>query len=289
MLFTRDLRVHDNPALAAACEAEHVVPAFVFDDAILAGSFAAPNRVRFLRESLADLRTSLRMLGGDLVVRRGDPAAEVARLATDTGADSLFLVGERSAYGTRRLGRLCDLDLKVSALPGITVVPPGDLTPATGDHYRVFTPYWRAWDSAHWRPIAETPTRMRLPVGVDSGELPTHLASGAPSPASHPAAKRQDAPASRHGGTRTPPPTNASATISPPTARPGSPPTSSSAASHRWRWRRRARTDSGASSRGATSTIRSPPPSPHCPGATTGRADEAGTGTRKPSLLGGTA
>ena len=34
VLFTRDLRVHDNPALHAACEeCERVVPLFVLDDA----------------------------------------------------------------------------------------------------------------------------------------------------------------------------------------------------------------------------------------------------------------
>src|SRR5262245_23224486 len=60
MLFTRDLRVRDNPALVAACRAERVVPVFVFDDALLGGPFAAPNRVRFLLDSLADLRESLR-------------------------------------------------------------------------------------------------------------------------------------------------------------------------------------------------------------------------------------
>nr|WP_285701000.1 deoxyribodipyrimidine photo-lyase [Actinomadura sp. NBRC 104412] len=182
MLFTRDLRVRDNPALAAACEAGQVVPVFVFDDAILGGSFAVPNRVRFLLESLADLRESLRGLGGDLVVRRGDPVAEVARLAKDTGADALFLADERSAYGSRRLARLRELDLEVSALPGITVVTPGDLTPASGDHYRMFTPYWRVWDAAKWRPVARTPRRVRLPAGVDPGALPDDLASGESSP-----------------------------------------------------------------------------------------------------------
>ncbi|WP_433229744.1 cryptochrome/photolyase family protein [Actinomadura formosensis] len=190
MLFTRDLRVRDNPALAAACEAEHVVPVFVFDDAILTGPFAAANRVRFLRESVADLRRSLRELGGDLVVRRGDPVAEVARLAGDTGARSLFLADERSAYGTRRLAGLRGLGLDVSALPGITVVPPGDLTPANGDHYRVFTPYWRAWDAARRRPAAKTPGRMRLPPGVEPGRPPADPVPGSPSPGLAPGGER---------------------------------------------------------------------------------------------------
>ena len=55
VLFNRDLRVHDNPALAAAARAERVVPLFVFDEALLGSRFAAPNRVAFMREALHDL------------------------------------------------------------------------------------------------------------------------------------------------------------------------------------------------------------------------------------------
>ena len=48
VLFTRDLRVHDNLALStAAHEAERIVPLFVFDDAIIGSVFAPPNRVTF--------------------------------------------------------------------------------------------------------------------------------------------------------------------------------------------------------------------------------------------------
>ncbi|MFC5745255.1 cryptochrome/photolyase family protein [Actinomadura rugatobispora] len=186
MLFTRDLRIRDNPALAAACRADRVVPLFVLDDAILDGRFAAPNRVRFLHDSLADLRESLRGLGGDLVVRRGDPAAQVARLAGETGARTVFLADDRSAYATRRLAALRGIapGLEVTACPGVTVVPPGALTPAGGDHYRVFTPYWRAWSAARHRPVADTPRKLRPAPGVRPGALPrlASLTSGTPSP-----------------------------------------------------------------------------------------------------------
>ncbi|WP_067460871.1 cryptochrome/photolyase family protein [Actinomadura macra] len=192
LLFTRDLRVHDNPALAAACGADRTVPVFVFDDAILDGPFAAPNRVRFLLDSLADLRKSLRERGGDLVVRRGDPVTEVARLAAETHADSVALADERSAYATRRLGRLREEGLTVSVHPGVTVVPPGELTPAGGDHYRVFTPYWRAWDEARWRPAVDAPTAVRLPSRVRVGALPqlADLTSGSLSPDLAPGGER---------------------------------------------------------------------------------------------------
>jgi deoxyribodipyrimidine photo-lyase len=69
-LFTRDLRVHDQPALAAAAAAgEMVVPLFVVDDGIRRGGFVHPNRARFLAESLGDLDDALRRRGGGLVVR----------------------------------------------------------------------------------------------------------------------------------------------------------------------------------------------------------------------------
>ena len=55
VLFNRDLRTHDNPALVAATRADAVVPLFVVDPAILAAAARSPNRLRFLRESLEDL------------------------------------------------------------------------------------------------------------------------------------------------------------------------------------------------------------------------------------------
>ncbi|MGH3095241.1 MAG: deoxyribodipyrimidine photo-lyase, partial [Streptosporangiales bacterium] len=70
VVFTRDLRVHDNPGLAAAAAGhEYVVPVFVEDDAITGSRFAAPGRARFLAECLSDLDDSLRRLGARLVVR----------------------------------------------------------------------------------------------------------------------------------------------------------------------------------------------------------------------------
>ena len=56
VVFTRDLRLHDNPALHQAyVRARQVVPLFVVDPAL--GTRSA-NRARFLAESLADLRAS---------------------------------------------------------------------------------------------------------------------------------------------------------------------------------------------------------------------------------------
>ena len=92
VLFTRDLRVHDNPALAvAAREAERIVPLFVFDEAILESAFARPHRVAFLLDALRDLDASLTARGARLVLRSGDLVAETLALARGVGASAVFV------------------------------------------------------------------------------------------------------------------------------------------------------------------------------------------------------
>ena len=181
VLFTRDLRVADNPALALACRsARHVVPLFVLHDGL---GFAVPNRVRFLHDCLADLRDSLRQRGGDLVIRHGDPVAEAMRVADETGADGLVLAGDVSAYARRRWQRLAEgcraRRMALRAVDSVTVVPPGAVAPAGGDHFKVFTPYWRAWSEREWRAGVAAPGTVTLPPGIEPGALPEAAAAAA--------------------------------------------------------------------------------------------------------------
>ena len=55
VVFTRDLRVADHPALIRATRASKVVCAFIHDDAVRSGRPRHPLRTRFLSECLADL------------------------------------------------------------------------------------------------------------------------------------------------------------------------------------------------------------------------------------------
>ena len=177
VLFTRDLRLHDHPALtAAARHADRVVPAFVLDDRLVSGRSGTPNRLAFLLESLRDLDTSLRSRGSRLVVRRGEVVAEVARLAVETEAEGIYMSEDFSGYARerqRRLGRACeDERLKLRTFEGVTVVPPGELLPAGGDHYKVFTPYWRVWRSTPRRSPLGAPRRLRSPSRIRRQPLP---------------------------------------------------------------------------------------------------------------------
>ncbi|WP_155389444.1 cryptochrome/photolyase family protein [Catellatospora paridis] len=187
VLLTRDLRVHDHPALAASCaNAERVVPLFVADPAL----GVPDNRRRFLLESLQDLRDGLRRRGGDLLVRSGDPVAEAVRTAREVAAEGIALTADVSGYAARRqerLARACARErLALKLFPGVTIVPAGEVTPSTGgDHYRVFTPYWRAWQARRWRGTVATPRKINLPDGVTGDDPRTVLGdakSESPSP-----------------------------------------------------------------------------------------------------------
>jgi deoxyribodipyrimidine photo-lyase len=70
VLFTRDFRLNDQPALGEAVRSSEGVP----------------NRAAFLLDCLADLDAALRDRGAELVVRRGDAVAQTMRVAGEVGA-----------------------------------------------------------------------------------------------------------------------------------------------------------------------------------------------------------
>jgi deoxyribodipyrimidine photo-lyase len=177
--WARDLRVHDHPALVAAGRrADRVVPLFVFDEAILGSRYANPNRLTHLLAALDDLRGHVRERGGELLLRRGEVLTVVREVAAEVAADELHLSADVSAYARGRERALrtglqaLDRAVEVHTHPGVTAVPPGAVTPGGGDHFKVFTPYWRRWvDGPHRTPLPP-PDGIATPSGLEPGRLP---------------------------------------------------------------------------------------------------------------------
>jgi deoxyribodipyrimidine photo-lyase len=164
------------------------VPLFVFDERLLRSRFAAPNRVAFMLEALRDLDAALRKKGGRLFVRRGDPVREAIAAARECEASQIHVSADWSAYARareERLARACEEErIELVAHPGVTVVPPGAVTPTGGDHFKVFTPYHRAWSELPMREPAATRRKLAVPANLKVGRLPKleSLVSGRPSP-----------------------------------------------------------------------------------------------------------
>ena len=185
-IFTRDLRIQDNPSFVAAASSSIVVPAFVLDEEILCRFRTHASRLGFLTESLADLDRGLRERGGALVIRRGRWPAAALELARTTGATSIHVADDYSGYAQRRLSSLCTgaaaNRIEVVRHPGVTLAEPGRPAPASGRGYQVFGPYYRRWLDTPRRPLAAPPKRIKLPAGLDPGRRPAlgEMASSPP-------------------------------------------------------------------------------------------------------------
>lgn len=102
--FRQDLRLHDNEALTEALlHCERIIPIFIFDERVFLGKtrqFGFPKtgkfRAKFMLESVADLRQSLRKMGSELVVRFGKPEEEIFELARQLKSSWVFCNRERT-------------------------------------------------------------------------------------------------------------------------------------------------------------------------------------------------
>ena len=174
--LTRDLRLHDHPALRAALDADDVVvPVFCFDDRLLKGRHASGPRTQFMLESLEDLKERL---DGNLVIRHGDPEHELVALAGEVGAGEVHFTADSGPFARRRMERvwraLQKEGVEPHAHPGLHAVD--DLTKLrtkNGKPYTVFSPFHRNWLQTPRRELIGRPRKLpKLPSGLAKGSIP---------------------------------------------------------------------------------------------------------------------
>jgi deoxyribodipyrimidine photo-lyase len=190
----RDLRLADNQALAfALSQAAHVVPVFVLDPSLLAASASGEKRLAFLFDGLRSLDADLRRRGSRLIVRRGRPDEELARLLAEAQAQLIVAERDITPFARRRDERIARA-LPLHLVAGLTVHAPEDVLKEDGRPYTVFTPYSRKWLSLP-PPMGTLPApeRISTPDGLASLEIPGEpaLPVSAPFPAGEREAQRR--------------------------------------------------------------------------------------------------
>jgi deoxyribodipyrimidine photo-lyase len=182
--FARDLRLRDHPALTAALDGGGpVIPVFCFDDRLLDGRHRSGPRTQFLLECLADLDRRLRDRGSGLVVRRGHPERELARLAREVRAAALHFSDDVGPFARRRAARvrqaMAALGVEATAHPGTNVIDVGEIATRQGGPYTVFSPFHRTWLEHGRRPVVGAPGELPpLPSRLAKGRIPTLSALG---------------------------------------------------------------------------------------------------------------
>ncbi|HSK32120.1 MAG TPA: deoxyribodipyrimidine photo-lyase [Propionicimonas sp.] len=157
----RDLRRADHPALAAAAGHGRVLPCFVIDPAFF--DDAGPVRQGWLAATLKALDEAY---DGNLCLRHGDPVTVIPALAREVGATQVHVSTETEPGGAARDGlvraALADHGVEWVETGSPYAVTPGRVLNRTGQPYRVFTPFSRAWQDHGWRPPAAEPGGLQL-------------------------------------------------------------------------------------------------------------------------------
>ncbi|WP_010186964.1 cryptochrome/photolyase family protein [Sphingomonas sp. PAMC 26605] len=139
----RDLRLADQPALVAAAAEGAVIPVYVLDNAA-AKQYAMGGASRWwLHHSLTSLDAALRGKGSRLILRRGDAAEELAKVAEDAGAKRVHAIRHFEPWwrnAERAVGKALDLVCH----DGNYLARPGTITTGSGGQYKIYTPFWRA-------------------------------------------------------------------------------------------------------------------------------------------------
>ncbi|MDX5985261.1 cryptochrome/photolyase family protein [Sphingomonas echinoides] len=158
----RDLRLADQPALAAAIGEGAIVPVYVLDDET-PKHYAMGGASRWwLHHSLASLDADLRAVGSRLILRRGKCDAVLAELATETGANRVHCIRHFEPWW-RNAERAVAKRLDLICHDGNYLAPPGSITTGSGGQYKIFTPFWRALQQ-QMPPPAPLPKPSSIPA-----------------------------------------------------------------------------------------------------------------------------
>ena len=167
--FRQDLRLSDNPAMAAAVERRSpVIPVFLWAPEE-EGAWPPGAASRWwLGRSLAKLGAQLENRGSRLIVRRGPAAEALSRLVAETGATAVFW---NRRYEPAAAARDSDVEsnlrergLLAESFNGSLLFEPWTIRNQNGQPFQVFTAFWRACLTKPTTPPSKNaPQRLTVP------------------------------------------------------------------------------------------------------------------------------
>ncbi|CAB4890583.1 MAG: deoxyribodipyrimidine photo-lyase [Actinobacteria bacterium] len=166
-----DLRVADNPALAAAVDrGQPIVFVYIWDEVSTGIRPLGGASKWWLHHSLDRLSTRLTRLGSRLVLRRGAAHDVIRDLLRETGATAIY-------WNRRYGGAERDVDaaikeyaraagLEAHSFQASLLVEPWTIRTGGGTPYTVFTPFWKAFLARAEPPRAPLDAPKALPAGL---------------------------------------------------------------------------------------------------------------------------
>lgn len=170
--FRRDLRLDDNPMLAAAVETGRpLIPVFIADKSVLHLGAAARWR---MGEAVAGFAKRLRSVGAPLILRRGDALAQLMALRAETGAGGIWW---SRLYDPDAIARDAEIKsafkadgLEVQSFASHTLVEPWQVATKAGGFFKVYTPFWKALDARGVASPLPAPKRLTIMQALPGSE-----------------------------------------------------------------------------------------------------------------------
>lgn len=147
VLFRRDLRAADNPALTAAMQAGPAVALYVLDDAADGRPLGGAGRW-WLYHALSRLREQLAALGVPLILRLGGQKEHAVAVAEAIGAGGVYWNRRYTPWGVaidRQLKtKARDKGLAAESFASNYLREPWEVKTKQGGWFKVFTPFYKA-------------------------------------------------------------------------------------------------------------------------------------------------
>ncbi len=151
VLFRRDLRVADHPALAAAMAAGPTIGVYVLDDTADGRPLGGAARW-WLHHALTRLAADLESLGVPLILRRGAQNTVVPALARDVEASGVYWSRRYTPWGVAADKGLkawaSEAGITAQSYAGSYLVEPWAVQTKQGRPFKVFTPFYKAMQAA---------------------------------------------------------------------------------------------------------------------------------------------
>ncbi|WP_295491300.1 deoxyribodipyrimidine photo-lyase [Sphingorhabdus sp. EL138] len=166
--FRRDLRLADQPALAAAvASGAPVIPLYILDDDTPKHRKMGAASRWWLHHSLMALDADLRALGSRLILRAGKSDEILGALAEETKAAAIHCIRHYEPWwrnAEKAVAHGLHESCSLICYDGNYLLPAGAVTTGSGGQYKIYTPFMRAlWK--HMPPPAPLapPTQLAAP------------------------------------------------------------------------------------------------------------------------------
>lgn len=175
--FRKDLRLSDNPALAAAIESKSpIIPIFIWAPEEEKPWMPGEASQWWLHHSLLDLDNELKKLGSKLYCFKGKSLEVLEQIIKETGADKVFWNRRYEKYIIERdskiKSKLNEAKIEAKSFNASLLKEPWEIQNQQGKAYKVYTPF-----SKNFYHLAEEPPQLApKPKQINSNiELSSHL------------------------------------------------------------------------------------------------------------------